>query len=286
MVARNKASVLRSLQRKQVVLPLIESLFKERIRKITGGEVDDKTYQLLEMKLLLKSVQEHIDELERREDRHHSRRWHPSSISGCVTAAWYRRMRAPEDRSVDGAAAARSSRIFLMGHLIHMVVQNLCEQLGILVEAESPIEIPKLDVEGHTDGVLKINGIKYILEIKSCNHRYWSKYTKEPDYGHIVQAHVYMRAKKIKRLILIYWNKATQELHEHVVPWDDEVWGEIRRKLSYLSRAYKNKRPPKRPFDNPAGFPCKWCDYHDVCWNEHLRRDFLKKIRSGDHETE
>ena len=91
----------------------------------------------------------------------------PSQVGTCMRSRYYARTQAPKD----GAAVdARTRRIFDNGTKTHERLQEYLLEQGILLMDEVPVHNYEYNIQGHTDGVLKLSPIERgILEIKSIN---------------------------------------------------------------------------------------------------------------------
>lgn len=91
----------------------------------------------------------------------------PSQIGNCLRARYYSRTKAPKD---GGAIDARTRRIFDNGTKTHERLQGYMLEQGMLLMDEVPVHNPEYNIQGHTDGLLKLSAAERgILEIKSIN---------------------------------------------------------------------------------------------------------------------
>ena len=91
----------------------------------------------------------------------------PSQAGTCMRARYYARTGAPRDgASID----ARTRRIFDNGTKTHERLQEYLLKQGMLLMDEVPVHNYDYNIQGHTDGVLKLSASERgILEIKSIN---------------------------------------------------------------------------------------------------------------------
>lgn len=89
----------------------------------------------------------------------------PSQIGTCMRARYYARTQAQKDGvSID----ARTRRIFDNGTKTHERLQSYLLEQGMLLMDEVPVHNYEYNIQGHTDGVLRLSAAeKGILEIKS-----------------------------------------------------------------------------------------------------------------------
>jgi hypothetical protein len=107
----------------------------------------------------------------------------------------------------------RTLRIFDNGHHVHDRLQRYLTEARILLQAEVPVHHEKLEIRGHTDGIVEIFGQRGILEIKSIGSTYFYE-LEGPKYEHLIQVHAYMLALDLPRAVLLYECKDNQELKE------------------------------------------------------------------------
>lgn len=122
----------------------------------------------------------------------------PSQVFKCKRALYYGRTGAESDGFID----ARLQRIFDNGTAMHIRIQNYLKKEGMLVMDECPCIDAEANIQGHTDGILKITEQEYaILELKSINSGSYSK-LKKPKDEHIAQAMIYMYCTECRRQTL------------------------------------------------------------------------------------
>jgi hypothetical protein len=137
----------------------------------------------------------------------------------------------------------RTLRIFDNGHHVHERLQAYLKEAGILLESEVPVASEEYEIRGHTDGIIKINGMEGILEIKSMNARnFHSAY--EPKTDHLVQVNVYMFCTSIPRACLLYECKDDQRLKEFFVKQDPAVLNPVLEKIRCVQECLRKGVEP------------------------------------------
>lgn len=123
----------------------------------------------------------------------------PSAVGQCLRARYYSRTNAPCDPfSID----ARTRRIFDNGTAVHERIQRDLKEAGVLLMDEVPIINEEYNVQGHTDGIIKLSDIELgVLEIKSINSRGFSELKSEKP-EHKRQGLVYLFSLEQRRLYL------------------------------------------------------------------------------------
>lgn len=123
----------------------------------------------------------------------------PSAIGSCLRARYYARTGAPCDEcSID----ARTRRIFDNGTGVHVRLQDYLKSCGLLLMDEVPIINSEYNIQGHTDGILKLSDSELgVLEIKSCNSRIFGELKAEKP-EHKKQGLIYLYCLEQRRLYL------------------------------------------------------------------------------------
>ena len=132
----------------------------------------------------------------------------PSQAGTCMRARYYARTGATRDgASVD----ARTRRIFDNGTKTHERLQEYLKKQGMLLMDEVPVHNYEYNIQGHTDGVLKLSASERgILEIKSINSNGFSS-LKDAKEEHRKQGLVYIFCLEERRKYLqsTYKTRAT-----------------------------------------------------------------------------
>lgn len=228
---------------------------------------------------------------------------HPSSLGACIRKSGYKYYQIPpEDKD------ARTLRIFQNGHYVHERIQNECIQSDDIevVKIEAPISNDEHRVFGYIDGIIKIDSIPYILEVKSKGDKGFTNYLDKPSKEHIVQVNTYfwlledyiaqMTEEDKKNLdedwrylleiqdgpldkgFLFYENKDNQKQKEFLVEKNPKLISWIKKRCKFFWKVVGQNKMPNRPYDEKevleSGYlppECKFaCDYTKVCWKEHL----------------
>lgn len=117
----------------------------------------------------------------------------PSSVGGCLRARFYGRKGFSQER-----IQARTQRIFDNGSMVHERIQRDLENAEILLMDEVPVFDLDYNIQGHTDGILKLKENELgILEIKSINSRQFGELKSEKEmhrfqglcYLHCIEKH-------------------------------------------------------------------------------------------------
>ena len=127
----------------------------------------------------------------------------------------------------------RVLRIFDNGHGVHERLQGYLKKAGVLLQAEVPVKNEEYEIVGHTDGIIEINGVKGLLEIKSINQTgFYGLFEPKPE--HVLQLNVYMFCAGIPRGVLLYECKNDQALKEFFLKQDHAVLGPVLAKIKIV----------------------------------------------------
>lgn len=165
----------------------------------------------------------------------------PSAVGQCLRARYYTRTNAPCDTfSID----ARTRRIFDNGTAVHERIQRDLKEAGILLMDEVPIINEEYNIQGHTDGILKLSNIELgVLEIKSINSRGFSELKSEKP-EHKRQGLVYLYCLEQRRLFLKEKYPTEEEFNKSTLIRS----AYYRKKYSYLKDGSKYTREQKIKF--------------------------------------
>lgn len=193
--------------------------------------------------------------------------FHPSALGACLRMLWYQEMKAPRNNKTTGHNLLRSHVTLEQGTYIHVFFQNLCERAGYLIQREFLTHSVPHKIIGHADGVLLINGEKYLLEIKSSNTRRFAQLVKGPYDEHKRQIMAYMKVLKLKKALIVYIDKDKSDTKEFCINYDEDFFQRFcAPRIKQHFRNIRNPRkPPAREGTNPNKLPCSYCDFNRVC---------------------
>ena len=224
---------------------------------------------------------------------HKDGKLHPSSISGCPTAAAFNILGFTLGGVMHDATV---QRIFDLGHAVHQMLQYQYHKAGLLSVdikgkplVEVPLAIPEYDLVGHADGILdkKVYGQPAVLEIKSINSNALLK-LNAPKEEHKLQAACYVMAlAKIidgsRIVIFVYYGKNDSKIKEfkYTVTDTDVQRVEDRVKLikELVAKFVEEGIVPPPYFDNPNNIPCRYCGWQSACHDTLHRDGWLKAIK-------
>ena len=170
--------------------------------------------------------------------------FHPSSLHKSPRELYYLYLDGDSDQEFE----PRILRVFDNGHTVHGRLQEYLHRAGLLIQGEVPVENEEYEIRGHMDGIIEINGVKGVLEIKSMNsNQFCSCFEPRPD--HLIQINVYMFCTGIPRGALLYECKDNQELREFYVKQDHSILNPILEKIRFVQTCLAEG---VRPADEPS----------------------------------
>jgi len=197
-----------------------------------------------------------------------------SEAGKCPRMIFFRFKKAPAEE-----IEPERLRIFEEGEIIQQRILRHLFSLGIVRATE--IQIPPQElIAGRADAIVSFTektfsdlgieikeeiepGIPYVLEIKSISGKINSK--KLPLQDHINQLQLYLHYFKIKKGILLYLNKDTQEINEFLFDYDKNLVENILNWFSRLKEKIEADLIPARLADWPENWQCQKCEFFEIC---------------------
>lgn len=225
-------------------------------------------------------------------------RFSPSSLGGCHREAVFKFLGVKGKRRLDPDLEL----IFEDGNWRHHKWQALFldmqKVLGRknfrVVSFESDAILPDLYTAGSLDVHLVIAGVHYIIDIKGINDFGFKRVCVDqvaPMPKHITQLTAYMKAKKIRRGIILYENKDKNHVKCFFVEYNKKDWRETVEWVETAVTALDNRRlPPKHPDCNRGQFAYRRCIFAGLCYgpmsHDELQKKSFKKFVSIDKSWE
>ncbi len=222
-------------------------------------------------------------ERERKEKEDKERtQFYISEAGRCPRNIFFRFKRAPS-REME----AERLRLLEHGNYIHQLVLRPLFSLRLVRATE--IDIPPQEVvKGRADAIISINGEPWVLDIKSISGRINLERMTEPKQEDYYQIQLYLHYFGIKKGILLYMNKDTQELKEFGVDYNNELVKQLLANFENLKSKIKSNIIPARLSDYPNNWQCAYCEFRNICniaegeeinWN-----DFKLKIEEKNNK--
>ena len=198
-----------------------------------------------------------------------------SGIGGSCEREIWLSWRAASKDSIDG----RVQRLFQTGHIQEeRVIADLrAAGLSVWDKDDDGKQFSRTDPTGHLvakpDGIVKgVPGAEaslHVLEIKSSNDKNFQDMVKngvkksKPE--HYAQLQIGMSLFDIERGLYVVINKNNEQYYIERIHKDD---AEIERLMGRLESLLGTNTPPPRISDNPARYPCGFCDQNQVCFKD------------------
>lgn len=173
----------------------------------------------------------------------------PSQIGKCLRARVYSRIH-PLQR---GKVEPRTQRIFDNGTHVHLRLQEYLLKAGILLMDEVPVINEEYNIQGHTDGLVKVRGKVAVLEIKSMNSFQFNK-LMEAKPEHLLQALTYLFCLEERRKLIKEAYSSVEELEED----KEELYKEYAELYQHIKGGKKHTREEK------IKFQCDICFQRDI----------------------
>jgi CRISPR/Cas system-associated exonuclease Cas4 (RecB family) len=274
------STFIKTLRRDKILLPILKKHLAKENRLIEEGKMESKQIVMDDADMTIKCFQERKVEYNHRQ-KLEGDFFHPSQLGQCLRKMYFAHKNAPTDGMVSQEDGLRTALVFELGTYIHVIVQNLCERAGVLLSREVAIIDKKNRHLGHADGILLIDGEKYLLEIKSINSRGFAALTA-PKEEHKMQVHAYMKSLGLKWTIFVYLDKDTSKLKEFVVPYNERYYLKtvFSRIDLFFSSLHGGVLPP-REGESPTRMPCAYCQFKRLCFDEATLKQWLSNEIKG-----
>ncbi len=268
---------INSMRKGEMLLPILRKHLAKEAQDEASGKISHKDLVVKDAERTIRCFKARKEEYNHREQLEGDY-FHPSQIGGCLRAMFYAEFEAPRDNTQNGADYLRSHLVFEVGTYFHVLFQNLCQRAGVLVSREIAIQDKPNKHLGHADGIIRIAGDKYLLEIKTINGRGFAS-LKEVKEAHKQQTHAYMKSLNLKGCIVIYYNKETSELKEYFIAYSNKFYIEkvANRIAAYFGYKRRKQLPPSEG-GSPYRMPCTYCDFKKICFDKARSLAWVKKL--------
>lgn len=203
----------------------------------------------------------------------------PSSICGCERQAAFKFLGVPGKFVVD----PEQQTVFDDGKWRHHRWQATFLDMELVLgkktfevlEIEGEAEISELFVAGSLDALVKIYGKKWVIDFKGANQWAWEYVYKNhtPVEAHVKQLITYMRAKKVKRGMLMYEQKDRNRIAVFVIEFSWEQWEEVKKWCELVVRKMEKRKLPPKAYECQKGrFLFERCPWGGLCYGEMPER--------------
>ena len=196
-----------------------------------------------------------------------------NSISASMWSQCDRKMWLTLRRASPRWVEPKTLRTFNIGHALEECMVEWLEKTGAKVAMrESGLKNSYGTSLGHIDGIAVIDGVFYLLEMKTTNDRRFKEWLKKgvPD-NYFAQVQLYMhhsaqlssKGNQLTKALFLVVNKNTSELHTEVVEYD-KVYASLQtERIENLIASDAYPEPHK-------DWSCRFCDHRAVCEGEVL----------------
>lgn len=168
--------------------------------------------------------------------------------------------------------------IFDLGQEIEKIAIKDLEEAGFeIYQQQRDFYEKDLNLSGHIDGLIKVDGQLYPIEIKSCSQFVYDtintyedlKNSKKPWIKQYpVQLNCYLYFTSKEKGVLLLKNKQTGQYKEIWIDFDWDLMNEVIEKVKYLNECLKNNILP----DKINNETCLECNYQHICLPEILNQ--------------
>lgn len=201
-----------------------------------------------------------------------------SEAGKCPRSIFFRFKQAPA-REIE----AERLRVFEYGNYIHQLILRPLFSLRLIRATEVDIK-PQEIITGRADAIISINGEPYVLDIKSISGKIDLGKMLEPKLEDCYQIQLYLHYFGIKKGILLYLNKDTQEIKEFPIIYNEGIVKKLLVDFEKLKTKIESNIVPQRLIDFPENWQCRYCEFREICEivgeKEVNWENFKKKIEA------
>lgn len=198
----------------------------------------------------------YLDKQKNREQNH----FYITDAGKCGRAIFFKFKNVPREEM-----EARVLRMFDHGDSIHQLIMKPLLSLRKVRVVASEVDIPPQElIRGRADAIISDSKDLYVVDIKSMNSMAF-RALESPKEDNVTQLQFYLHFFKIKKGILLYVNKDTQELKEFMIDYDPDLVNELLKELHQLKKKIESNSVPGRIPSYPTNWQCKYCQFSEVC---------------------
>ena len=259
-----------------------------------------KHIRVRKIKMLKERIEEHYQKGQQynprtRDVKDASVFFNPSSFSTCKRQIYFKKIAT----KITNPITTTSYLKMAFGTVLHEKIQAIVKSLGILIEAEKlkVASFGGLKFRYKTDGIIIINGMRYIMEIKTTYAQGLRAVRDAPKPEDVIQMSLYMLFEHVENGILLYVGRDNGFLKEYVINVGNPLYrialDTISKKiqdLKVLAVNIKTREVPARDcqivLKNNKGdvsekfqkdkktfktnWQCSYCQWKDMCWKNEL----------------
>ena len=247
--------------------------------------ISNATKELTPEQEFLNALNEAIVKEEVKTRRQPTKSFKPSSIAGCHRMMYFTLIGAPIDKNFDadpqfiGMGQSGTARHEYLQTTISQMKENgfdvewieiedylkIRPQKGLEIISKQGLETKlfsrKYNLRFLCDGIIKVNGVYFILEIKTEVSFKWQSRT-EADRKHIPQASSYSLCLGINRVLFLYENRDLCSKKAFIVEVSDDDRKGVVKTIRKVNNSKRLKQVPPKSEDK---YDCRFCDFKDEC---------------------
>lgn len=243
----------------------------------------------------------HFEDNDRKYDSSGEVTFAPSYLNACKRQVFYKKT----GEGASNPADLPSRFKMFLGSIDHEGLQNIIKSKGIMIECEKhhTYESNGIKMNYFIDGIIEVDGVRYILEIKTTYSRGIDFVKTQPKDDHIMQTLCYMQFQGIKDAIIVYIGRDNGYIFQHNLSIGDsltvsgtdrmdmlEKWNASMDALPQLKKDIENGKLPERDYKiaikvidgvivdsftkdkvkYKTDWQCSYCSFKDKCWSNEL----------------
>lgn len=285
-ISKDQVLKVQALVRKQKQMNTLEEIRK----RYANADFIDMIHDFLS--------EENLKNQEKRVQEGRLGKFYPSSIGKCKRAIVYQMLGYPT-KAVNG----KSLMVMENGTAFHNRMEEIFHRMGILVAPELSLKDEDLRISGRSDAIIwnylleddeepgeeitlydvkDKNKIIYqgpnnhilIVELKSIKDKNFHKLPKsKADKKHELQLQLYFYLTGIRRGIVFYENKDSQEPKYYLVKYDQKLVDQVKADIEYVIDMVDKRELPEKE-GNALDVFCRYCDFRNLCHTPLSEQDW------------
>ena len=181
----------------------------------------------------------------------------------CLRKIWY------EFKGYKGETLpTKTRRIFDTGKILELLVVGWLQDSGLNISrSNKKYHAKNMEYfQGHFDGIIIINDIESILEIKTAKDASFSIFVNKGimswNNQYYSQIQAYMGMSNINSAYILVLNKDNSCLSDELISFDKFFYKQLQDKAKII---YESKIEPPRISGSPLWWKCKLCKFNNIC---------------------
>jgi CRISPR/Cas system-associated exonuclease Cas4 (RecB family) len=277
-----------------------QEVFLESVNRIEELKKQYGASNLVEMIHMFLSKENQDNQIKRVADGR-TGKFYPSSVGQCKRKIAYQMMGYP-GKPISG----QSLLIMENGTSFHNRMEDIFGRMGIMIAPELSLKHADLRISGRSDAIIynflkeedepdgpiiKLykpgeeqvlvyegpNNDVLIVEFKSIKSKGYNDYLPKtkPKKEHEMQLQLYFFLTGIRKGLVFYENKDTQEEKYFIVEYNEEMVNSIISDIKYIIECIDKGDLPEREYQ-PVDIKCRYCDFRDICYPDFNSIDYDK----------